>query len=163
PSRASQKTAKLDHSVTQRWRASLSYARYFSLEPGNTWFATVSSPDQWRLLRRVDATQFNNIMTLSPTTVLTVRYGLNRFPDYRRIHDDGNDFANSAGAFTVNGVFSRSTPLTAVAGTGADMADMLLGTPSAGTGYIPSKLYEYANYYGAYAQDDIRLTKSLTI
>src|SRR5262249_7038380 len=83
--------------------------------------------------------------------------------DYRRIHDDGNDFANSAGAFTFNGVFSRSTPLTAVAGTGADIADMLLGPPSTGTGYIPSKLYEYANYYAMYVQDDIRLTKSLTL
>ena len=235
-SKASQKTAKLDHQFTNWWRSSLSYLRYYSLEPGNTWFATVSSPDQWRLLRRVDTTQFNNILTLSPTTVLTVRYGFNRFPnygyqvsqgfnlaslgfdpsyvaavpsptfpnitmtsqyslgtnnnfyyvhhsknfstglakyqgrhnlkggfDYRRIHDDGNDFANSAGAFTFNGVFSRSTPLTAVAGTGADMADMLLGAASAGTGYIPTKLYEYADYYGAYFQDDIRITKSLTV
>ena len=235
-SKASQKTAKLDHQFTNWWRSSLSYLRYYSLEPGNTWFATVSSPDQWRLLRRVDTTQFNNILTISPTTVLTVRYGFNRFPnygyqvsqgfnlaslgfdpgfvasvpsptfpnvtmtsqyslgtnnnfyyvhhssnfstgiakyqgkhnlkagfDYRRIHDDGNDFANSAGAFTFNGVFSRSTPLTAVSGTGADMADMLLGTASAGTGYIPTKLYEYADYYGAYFQDDIRLAKTLTM
>jgi hypothetical protein len=236
PARASQKTAKLDHQVTNWWRASLSYLRYFSLEPGNTWFATVSSPDQWRLLRKVDSTQLNNILTISPTTVLTVRYGFNRFPnygyqvsqgynlanlgfdpsyiaqipsptfpnvtmssqyslgtnnnfyyvhhsknfstqlakyagrhnlkagfDYRRIHDDGNDFANSAGAFTFNGVFTRSTPTTAVSGTGADLADMLLGAASAGTGYIPSKLYEYADYYGAYFQDDIRVTKSLTV
>ena len=81
-SKASQKTAKLDHEVTKWWRASLSYLRYYSLEPGNTWFATVSSPDQWRLLRRVDTTQFNNILTISPTTVLTVRYGFNRFPNY---------------------------------------------------------------------------------
>ena len=236
PARASQKTAKLDHEVTKFWRASLSYLRYFSLEPGNKWFNTVSSPDQWLLQRRVDTTQFNNILTISPTTVLTVRYGFNRFPnygyqvsqgfnlaslgfdpsyvaaiasptfpnvtmtsqyslgtnnnfyyvhhsknfstglskyqgrhnlkggfDYRRIHDDGNDFANSAGAFTFNGVFTRSTPLTAVSGTGADLADMLLGVPSAGTGYIPTKLYEYADYYGAYFQDDIRITKSLTV
>jgi hypothetical protein len=236
PARASQKTAKLDHEVTKWWRASLSYLRYFSLEPGNKWFNTVSSPDQWLLNRRVDTTQFNNILTITPTTVLSVRYGFNRFPnygyqvsqgynlaslgfdpsyvaaiasptfpnvtmtsqyslgtnnnfyyvhhsknfsaslskyqgrhnlkggfDYRRIHDDGNDFANSAGAFTFNGVFTRSTPLTAVSGTGADMADMLLGTPSAGTGYIPTKLYEYADYYGAYFQDDIRITKSLTV
>ncbi len=236
PARASQKTAKLDHEMTSWWRASLSYARYFSLEPGNTWFPTVSSPDQWRLLRRVDATALNNTLTINPTTVLTVRYGFNRFPnygyqvsqgfnlatlgfapgyiaqvpsptfpnvtmtsqyslgtnnnfyyvhhsknfsssvakykgihnfkagfDFRRIHDDGNDFANSAGAFTFNGVFTRSTPLTAVAGTGADLADMLLGAPSAGTGYIPTKLYEYANYYGAYFQDDIRLTKTITL
>src|SRR5205085_3407438 len=81
-SKASQKTAKLDHQFTNWWRSSLSYLRYYSLEPGNTWFATVSSPDQWRLLRRVDTTQFNNILTLSPTTVLTVRYGFNRFPNY---------------------------------------------------------------------------------
>ena len=234
-SRASQKTAKLDHEFTRFWRASLSYARYYSLEPGNTWFATVSSPDQWRLERRVDATQFNNIVTISPTTVMTLRYGFNRFPnysyqvsqgynlsklgfdpsfiasvasptfpnvtmsslynlgtnsnayyvhhsknfsagiskyagrhnlkggfDYRRIHDDGNDFSNSAGAFTFNGVFSRSTPLTAVSGTGADLADMLLGTPASGTGYLPTKLYEYADYYGAYFQDDIRINRKLT-
>jgi hypothetical protein len=47
PARASQKTAKLDHQVTNWWRASLSYLRYFSLEPGNTWFPTVSSPDHF--------------------------------------------------------------------------------------------------------------------
>ena len=91
------------------------------------------------------------------------RHNLKGGFDYRRIHDDGNDFANSAGAFTFNGVFTRSTPLTAVSGTGADLADMLLGAPSAGTGYIPTKLYEYADYYGAYFQDDIRITKSLTV
>jgi hypothetical protein len=236
PVRADQKTAKLDHEMTKWWKASLSYMRYYSLEPGNTWFATVSSPDQWRLQRRVDATQFNNVFTVSPTTVLTVRYGFNRFPnygyqvsqgfnlaslgfnpsfvasvasptfpnvtmtsmhslgtnsnyyyvhhsknfsasvakyhgihnlkagfDFRRIHDDGNDFANSAGQFTFNGVFSRSTPLTAVAGTGADLADMLLGTPASGSGYLPTKLFEFADYYGAYVQDDLRITRSLTI
>ena len=236
PARASQKTAKLDHEITSRWRANLSSLRYFSLEPGNTWFATVSSPDQWRLLRNVDATQFNNTVTIDPTTVLTVRYGFNRFPnygyqvsqgfnlatlgfpasyvaqipspsfpnvtmtsqyslgtnnnfyyvhhsknfstsiskykgihnlkagfDYRRIHDDGNDFANSAGQFTFNGVFTRSTPLSAVSGTGADLADMLVGVPASGSGYIPTKLYEFADYFGAYAQDDIRLTKTITL
>lgn len=236
PARAAQKTAKFDHEVTKFWRASFSYMRYFSLEPGNTWFATVSSPDQWRLLRNVDATAFNNVFTVSPTTVVTVRYGFNRFPnygyqvsqgfdlatlgfspayvaavpsptfpnismvsqyslgtnnnfyyvhhsknfsasmakykgihnlkagfDYRRIHDDGNDFANSAGQFSFNGVFTRSTPLTAVSGTGADLADMLIGAPASGSGYVPTKLYEFADYYGAYFQDDIRLTKSLTI
>ncbi|MDE3168445.1 MAG: TonB-dependent receptor, partial [Acidobacteriota bacterium] len=235
-SRASQKTAKLDHEFTRFWRSSLSYVRYFSLEPGNTWFPTVSSPDQWRLQRRVDATQVNNIVTLSPTTVMTVRYGFNRFPnysyqvsqgynlaglgfdpgfiasvasptfpnvsmtsayslgtnsnsfyvhdsknlsagiskyqgrhslkggfDYRRIHTDGNDFSNSAGAFTFNGVFTRSSPLSSAGNSGADLADMLLGTPAAGTGYLPTKLYEFADYYGAYFQDDIRITHNVTV
>ena len=236
PARAAQHTAKIDHEMTHWWHASLSYLRYYSLEPGNTWFATVSSPDQWRLLRRVDATQFNNVATLSPTTVLSVRYGFNRFPnysyqvsqgynpallgfsptftnavlsptfpnismtsqyslgtnsnsyyvhhsknfsaslakyhgihslkagfDYRRIHDDGDDFGNSAGQFSFNGVFTRSTPLTAVAGTGADLADLLLGYPASGSGFIPTKLYEYADYYASYVQDDIRIAKKLTL
>jgi hypothetical protein len=82
PCRAAQYTGKLDEDFTQWWRASLSYLRYFSLEPGNTWFTSLSTPDGWRLLRRVDTTQFNNLITVNPTTVVTVRYGFNRFPNY---------------------------------------------------------------------------------
>jgi len=59
----------------------VSYLRYFSLEPGNTWFPTVSSPDQWRLLRRVDATQINNLLTLNQTTGYTTRVVINRHPN----------------------------------------------------------------------------------
>lgn len=82
PARAAQYTAKLDQDVFKWWRASLSYIRYFSLEPGNTWFTSLSTPDGWRLLRRVDTTQLNNTFSVNPTTVVTVRYGFNRFPNY---------------------------------------------------------------------------------
>ena len=82
PCRAAQYTGKLDEDLTHWWRASISYLRYFSLEPGNTEFPTASSPNQWRLLRRVDTTQLNNLFTVTPTTVVTVRYGFNRFPNY---------------------------------------------------------------------------------
>ena len=82
PCRAAQYTGKLDEDFTPWWRASISYLRYFSLEPGNTWFPTPSTPDGWRLLRRVDATQINNLITVNPTTVVTVRYGFNRFPNF---------------------------------------------------------------------------------
>ena len=82
PCRAVQYTAKVDEDFFTWWRASLSYLRYYSLEPGNTEFPTVSSPDAWRLLRRVDTTQLNNTFSVNPTTVVTVRYGYNRFPNY---------------------------------------------------------------------------------
>ena len=72
----------------------MSYLRYYSLEPGNTWFPTAASPDQWRLLRRVDATQINNLFTLKPTTVLTVRYGFNRFPNYTYEASQGYNLAS---------------------------------------------------------------------
>jgi trimeric autotransporter adhesin len=82
PSKADQKTLKFDHKVTEFWNANLSYLRYNSLEPGENWFRdSVSSPQQWTLDRKVDSTQFNNTLTLNPTTVLAVRYGFNRFPN----------------------------------------------------------------------------------
>jgi hypothetical protein len=80
--RAVQYTAKIDEDFFTWWRSSLSYSRYYSLEPGDTWFNSISTQSGWRLLRRVDATALNNIFTVNPTTVLTVRYGYNRFPNF---------------------------------------------------------------------------------
>lgn len=82
PARAHQTTAKLDEQFTDWWHANLSYLSYLSLEPGNTYFNSISSPDQWRLLRNVNATQLNNTFTVSPTLVVSARYGFNRFPNY---------------------------------------------------------------------------------
>ena len=80
--RAVQYTSKLDEDFTHWWHSSLSYLRYYSLEPGDTWFNLPSTQSGWRLLRRVDATALNNIFTINPTTVLSVRYGFNRFPNF---------------------------------------------------------------------------------
>ncbi len=238
PARAAQYTAKVDQDITRFWRASLSYLRYFSLEPGNTEFPTASSPNQWRLLRRVDTTQLNNLITVDPTTVVTVRYGFNRFPnysydvsqgfnlnslnfspalvnqvpkalsqfpyvsmtnmyslgvndnnsyyvhasdnfslsvakylgrhslkagfDYRRIKAAGNDANNAAGDYAFNGIFTRSAPVSSGTG-GADIADLLLGYPSAANIYTSTKLTDLANYYGVYLQDDFRVTSRLTL
>lgn len=83
PSEADQRTYKVDHKIASWWNASFGFQWYHSLEPGETWFPDkVSSPDQWRLDRIVHSSQLNNTMTLNPTTVLAVRYGFNRFPNY---------------------------------------------------------------------------------
>jgi trimeric autotransporter adhesin len=237
PCRAAQYTGKLDEDFTKWWRGSLSYLRYFSLEPGNTEFPTASSPNQWRLQRRVDATQLNNLFTLNPTTVLTVRYGFNRFPnysynasqgfdlatlgfspdyvsqvpkalsqfpiittnnfyqtgasdnnsfyvlssknfsadiskylgrhsikagfDYRKISAAGADSNNAAGEFDFNGKFTASKGQTGLGG--ADLADLLLGYPSDGFQYTATKLTEFINYYGAFIQDDFRVSQKLTV
>jgi hypothetical protein len=78
---ADQFTAKLDHQLFSWWRISGSYLWYHSLEPGEYWFNTVSSPGQWTLDRVVNATAINNLITPDPTTVISVRYGFNRFPN----------------------------------------------------------------------------------
>ena len=83
PSVADQRTYKLDHKLTSWWNASFAYQWYHSLEPGETWFPdSISSPQQWRLDRIVNSSQINNTITVNPTTVMSVRYGFNRFPNY---------------------------------------------------------------------------------
>ncbi len=81
PSKADQKFAKIDHTVFSWWRASLSYMNYSSSEPGENNFRNVSSPGQWFLTRIVDATAWNNTITPNATTVISIRYGFNRFPN----------------------------------------------------------------------------------
>src|ERR1041385_4724792 len=82
PSKAGQGTVKLDHRITNWWNANLSFLRYHSNEPGENWFPdSPGTPENWVLDRRVDATQVNNTLILNPTTVATVRYGFNRFPN----------------------------------------------------------------------------------
>lgn len=83
PSIADQRTYKVDHRLFSWWNASFGYQWYHSIEPGETWFPDKpSSPEQWRLDRIVNSSQVNSVMTLNPTTVLSVRYGFNRFPNY---------------------------------------------------------------------------------
>lgn len=80
--RADQTTWKLDHEVTRWWRASASYLHYGSREPANAWWGGVATPNQAILFRKVDATQVNSTLTPSPTVVVAVRYGFNRFPNF---------------------------------------------------------------------------------
>ncbi len=58
------------------------------------------------------------------------RHSLKMGFDYRKIKAAGNDANNAEGKYDFNGIFSKSTPTSAGTG-GADLADMLLGYPSA--------------------------------
>lgn len=234
PSKADQKFIKVDHTVFSWWRSSVSYMKYNSSEPGENNFRNISSPSQWFLDRIVNATAWNNTITPNATTVISIRYGFNRFPnigtqtsqnfnlaslgfsqnfikdvtspvfpnvamnnsyslgtnnnfnyvhhsknfgaqvakfvgkhsikagvDIRRLHVDGIDLGNSAGAFTFDGTFTRSG---ASSGTGgADIADLLLGAPVGATGYLGTKLFQYSDYRGLFVQDDFRLSKNITL
>lgn len=85
--RADQTTWKLDHELFSWWRGSISYLHYGSREPGNAWWANsgqsaIAGPNQGVLFRKVDATQANSTITPTPTLVLAIRYGFNRFPNF---------------------------------------------------------------------------------
>lgn len=81
--RADQGTFKLDQSFFSWLKASASYLHYGSTEPSNETFPnSVATPGQTIIYRHVDAAQANATATLNPTTVFTVRFGQNRFPDF---------------------------------------------------------------------------------
>ncbi|MGA2576781.1 MAG: TonB-dependent receptor [Bryobacteraceae bacterium] len=232
--RAVQYTAKLDEDFTARWRMSLSYARYYSLEPGDTWFNSPSTESGWRLLRRVDATAINSIFTISPTMVLTLRYGFNRFPNFDYNSSQGYNigrlgfnqaYANSilpsvaefpainmsslyslgdtgdwdyydeashnfsvavdkfvsrhsiragfdyrhlatsgAGINCTTGCYTFNTDSSlAASNSGTDLADLLLGLPYNRQADTSSTLTDVIPYYGAFVQDNIRVTSKLTV
>ena len=86
---ATQETAKFDHEILSWWHSNLSYLHYKSREPSGNLFGSISSPGATLLFRKVDATQFNNIITPNPTTVFSIRYGFNRYPNLTGTESDG--------------------------------------------------------------------------
>lgn len=87
--RADQVTGKVDHEFFSWLRMNASYLHYGSREPGENWFGTLATPTGWLLYRKVDATQVNASILPNATTVVTLRYGFNRFPNDTRTVADG--------------------------------------------------------------------------
>jgi hypothetical protein len=88
--RADQGTFKLDQSFFSWLKASASYQHYGSQEPSNqTWPGSIATPGQTIIYRHVDSVTANATATLNPTTVLTVRFGQNRFPDFEPNFSNG--------------------------------------------------------------------------
>ena len=83
--RADEYTAKLDHELLSWWKVNASYLHYKSREPGGNTLGTLpgaSGNGPYLLFRKVDATAVNSIMAPNPTTVISIRYGFNRFPNF---------------------------------------------------------------------------------
>jgi hypothetical protein len=60
-------------------------------------------------------------------------------------------------------VFTQSSPTSPIRGTGADLADFLLGYPSSGDALLTIKLTDFTDYFAGYLQDDIRVSRKLTV
>jgi hypothetical protein len=239
--RADQLDFKLDQELTSRWRASLSYLHYGSREPSYAYWGNIASPGQSMLVRHVDATQANTTFTATPTTVIAVRWGFNRYPnrtfssstgfdlaglgftpsltgnlqlppsqfyfpsitmgdlgsfggggptattyystsfsgtvskfvgrhslkvggDYRAIHVAGTP-APTEGSYSFSSGFTNNenSSGSAILGTGASLAGLLLGYPSAGSVVTSQNLSNMVRYYAVFVQDDLRLSSRLTL
>lgn len=78
---AQEVTVKLDQQIFPWWNVSGSYIFYEALQPLGNPLGTLPGSYSYTYHRQVDALQFNSTWILNPTTVLTARYGNNRFPN----------------------------------------------------------------------------------
>lgn len=73
---------KGDHEFLPSFRMNASYLHYTSTEPGAPHQGYPASSGGSLLYRKADTTQVNAIITPDPVTVLSVRWGFNRFPNF---------------------------------------------------------------------------------
>lgn len=93
--RADEFVGKLTHEFGSRWLADFYYMHYGSKEPGgNALQNFAGSSSSYLLYRKVDAVGIQNTVTLNPTTVLTVGFGFNRFPNYTADISQGYNQSN---------------------------------------------------------------------
>ena len=96
--RAGQLDFKLDQEIASWWRASASFLFYGSREPGYAYWnqtsSAIASPNQTVLYRNVDATQANTTLTPSPTWVIALRWGFNRYPNSNVADSHGFNLAS---------------------------------------------------------------------
>lgn len=78
---AQEVTVKLDQQIRPWWTVSGSYIFYEALQPLGNPLGTLPGSYSYTYHRQVDATQINSTWILNPTTVVTARYGNNRFPN----------------------------------------------------------------------------------
>lgn len=116
PNRGDQYIAKADHQFTTWLRASVSYIRQKTFETNApNLFGNAGSPSQTYCCdRKIDATQANAILTPTPTTVIAVRWGFNRFYSRSSQASDGFSLASlglpaSLAAATPNPAFPAVT------------------------------------------------------
>jgi len=74
-------TVKVDQQIRPWWNVSGSYIFYQALQPLGNPLGTLPGSYSYTYHRQVDATQINSTWILNPSTVLTARYGINRFPN----------------------------------------------------------------------------------
>ncbi len=78
---AQEVTVKLDQQIRPWWNVSGSYIFYEALQPLGNPLHTLPGSYSYTYHRQVDAIQVNSTWIVNPTTVVTARYGTNRFPN----------------------------------------------------------------------------------
>ena len=84
--------------------------------------------------------------------------------DFRRLSADILSWGQTSGSFSFTKNFTQGPDPNVGGSTAGDsFASFLLGYPSAANATIPTPYNIFTSYYGAYAQDDFRVTPNLTL
>lgn len=86
-------SGKLEHTFAPWWTAGVSYVHLATQEPSGFLLGGTVAENANKLLRYNDATAINNTFTLSPTTLLTVGYGFNRYYSASFQYSNGFDLS----------------------------------------------------------------------
>ncbi len=143
--RADQQTFKLDHEVTKSYKTSAFYAHYGSREPVADYYSNIANPGGSLLFRNVHALAWNNIITLTPTTLLSLRYGYNSFNDSPTTSSEGFDVASLGfnSAFTNDIVFKKFPRVNIAGAAYGPTTQSALGSDA------PSKRRYYSHNFNA--------------
>jgi trimeric autotransporter adhesin len=91
------------------------------------------------------------------------RHSLKFGYDFRTLSVDFTDTTYGNGTYSFANTFSEELPNAGTLTSGADVADLLLGTPASGMVTQTSRLRLNVHYQGLYAQDNFRVTSRLTL
>ena len=234
-SKARQTSIKLDHNFSPSISLTGVYLFQTSSEPDANYFPQAPyAARSYQLDRKVNVFVANNTYILNPSTVATLRFGLNTFSDdnslpfafdtrtvpginqafassvpeqkfprlsltgyagtgftgrsdsryyswgangsvtrlhgshsvkvggdYRILGVDFLSFGESTGTYTFSGQFTGANANNP-GNTGVSIADLLLGYPFSGSLPLNSRYDDAVRYYGAFVQDDWRITSRLT-
>jgi trimeric autotransporter adhesin len=89
-------SGKLDHVFTPWWSSSASYVHLATQEPNGS-ILNVFAESDGVIHRFNDATAWNNVFTLNPTTILTAGYGFNRYYSNTLQYSSGFNQTNGFG------------------------------------------------------------------
>jgi hypothetical protein len=128
--RADEFIGKVTHAFGSRWLADFYYMHYGSKEPGGNALGNFAgSSSSYLLYRKVDAVGIQNTITLNPTTVATVGFGFNRFPN--NTLDISNGYNQAVLGLPANYLAALSkTGFPAILGDGAGLSNE--GTSNSG-------------------------------
>lgn len=105
---------------------------------------------------------FSHVVAGSATKVLT-KHTIKAGAEWRKLFLNFMQLGNPAGQYSFNQGFTQRNPVQAVGTQGFGMASFLLGTASGGSVSHDPIPASSSVYWGAYIQDDYRLSKRLTL